>query len=723
MNIIYIDILSVFSLLAIIRSRIAYSHIFYFNTTSKGKRFAKVVMSLGLLKVVPQEAEFQLSEITDEKGNCQSFKITDNIKDICFEISDKEFDNNRFLKRFSNHFDFKRIVFFLRKVLAYEINDIVVFINVAKWHVDNKVSLTNKSVFFFMEKSLWHRYLSQYVTRLNMKPVKYRSMINSIYLTYLSKGKKFMLAKIKDKLKRLQNVNLNINQRCNEKHGYFPHSKSVLSEGRKEDSHNTDLRTNKSIKKKGDNQLKATDGKASYIAITCTGKTVTFDLKKRSDFFWLLKSGISHEKVIACFERINTPLTGEKAKILENEGVKSIALSHIALDTENGHVWCSGVKYKLLKEYFVLNVIKEYFWCVVKLQFVPLFYLKNMFYFVLKYSFWYDFFYSNNVKVHISYSDFEKHYAPKILALEKSGGVNVSCQWSNIDFSSIIINSCTHVLFSFGSAYKWMWESNRSSIDYLVYSGYITDYSFAAVKADALKVREQLLNKGIKFIICFFDENSSNDRMTDVTNKRSVDTYRYFINKVLEDNTLGLIFKPGYPSTLPKRLSEIANLIEDAKRTGRCMFMDGGDYVTDQYPAEAAQASDLCVGLLLSGTAVLESYLSGTPTVFLDLERFLSNPIYKLGKDKVVFDNLDKLFLVIKQYRKDPQSVPGFGDLSTWVRDRDTFKDGNASLRIGQYIKWLFEKLEEGNGREEAIEYANRKYAALWGSENVVKWH
>ena len=175
-------------------------------------------------------------------------------------------------------------------------------------------------------------------------------------------------------------------------------------------------------------------------------------------------------------------------------------------------------------------------------------------------------------------------------------------------------------------------ESNRSSIDYLVYSGYITDYSFAAVKADALKVREQLLNKGIKFIICFFDENSSNDRMTDVTNKRSVDTYRYFINKVLEDNTLGLILKPGYPSTLPKRLSEIANLIEDAKRTGRCMFMDGGDYVTDQYPAEAAQASDLCVGLLLSGTAVLESYLSGTPTVFLDLERFLSNPIYKWGK-------------------------------------------------------------------------------------------
>ncbi len=73
MSVIYIDVLSPFSLLAIVRSRIVYSHIFYFNTTSYGKRFAKIIDALGWLKAVPQEAEFQLSEVTDEKGNCQFF--------------------------------------------------------------------------------------------------------------------------------------------------------------------------------------------------------------------------------------------------------------------------------------------------------------------------------------------------------------------------------------------------------------------------------------------------------------------------------------------------------------------------------------------------------------------------------------------------------------------------------------------------------------------------
>ena len=192
---------------------------------------------------------------------------------------------------------------------------------------------------------------------------------------------------------------------------------------------------------------------------------------------------------------------------------------------------------------------------------------------------------------------------------------------------------------------------------------------------------------------------------------------------MLEDETIGLIVKPVYPKTLYKRIASVSDLIEKAKETGRCVFIDRGSYVTEQYPTEAAQAADLCVGLLLSGTVAIESYLSGTPTVFLDLEKLYSNPIYQWGKGKVVFDSLDDLFSAIRRYRENPISVPGFGDLSDWVKDRDTFKDGNASLRMGQYISWLFEKFKEGRTRENAIEYANQKYAELWRKENVVKWH
>ena len=152
-------------------------------------------------------------------------------------------------------------------------------------------------------------------------------------------------------------------------------------------------------------------------------------------------------------------------------------------------------------------------------------------------------------------------------------------------------------MFSFGPAYKWVWEANHSTIDNLIYCGYITDYSFREVRENSLMIRKQLLDKGVKFILCYFDENSMDDRMAGITHERSARIYKYLIEKMLDDETLGLIFKPVFPKTLYQRVSSINNLFEKAKASGRCIFMDRGSYVTEQYPTEAAQAADLCVGL------------------------------------------------------------------------------------------------------------------------------
>lgn len=193
---------------------------------------------------------------------------------------------------------------------------------------------------------------------------------------------------------------------------------------------------------------------------------------------------------------------------------------------------------------------------------------------------------------------------------------------------------------------------------------------FKEVKDSSVKLREKILRNGVKFIICFFDENSSDNRLCPISNKQTTEIYRYLIEKLLEDETLGLIFKPKFPKTIYKRISSISNLIQKAKDTGRCVFIDRGEWVSEQFPAEVAQPADLCIGYLLSGTTVLESFLSGTPSVFIDLEGLYSNQIYKWGKGKVVFDDLNELFSVIDDYRRNPQKKQGFGDLSLWVKER-----------------------------------------------------
>lgn len=691
MNPIYIDRLTLSSLMAVILSRIKYSHILYFNKSSIADNIVNLFIKIRLLKVKPKPVEFNFGEIRDEKGGCQSLRVGDDLRNICFEISRNEFKNNNFLKKFNSRFDFRKIEFFFEKIVAEEINGKVVFVHAAKWHAANKISSIEKSIIFFLEKDLWSKYLCHYISKLGVKPIEYRPIINSFYLICLKLGKDFLSAKIKALLNR----------------------SNIISRT------NRDKEIN--IKEKNTNVAK--NMKVPLIAVWYTGKAITFDLKKRSDFFWLLKSDVPRGQVLIYFDREDIPVTEDTANILKSEGIKkSLALTRSAVASKNIPIWNPTAEYKKLRNSLIGLILQTYLLNAVRFNIPSLFFIINMLNFTEKYAYWHDFFDSNNIKVHISPRDFTKPYAAKNLALEHCGGVSVSYQWSNLDFSSIVLSSCSDTMFSFGPEYKWIWRDNRSAIDNLVYCGYITDYAFKEVREDSFKLRKQLIDKGVKFVICFFDENSHNDRLSVITNAKSAETYAYFIRKMLEDETLGLIFKPGYPRTLFQRISSIGDLIEKAKATGRCVFVDKGSYVTEQYPTEAAQAADLCIGLLLSGTVAMESYLSGTPTVFLDLEKLYSNPIYQWGKGKVVFDNLDDLFMAINKYKENPESISGFGDLSLWVKDKDPFKDGNASLRMGQYINWLLDMFNQGKTREEAMEYANLKYADHWGEENVVKW-
>lgn len=686
MNIVYVECLSFYSLMAIIWSRINYSHIFYFNTSSGAEIFLNFFVRIGLLKVKPQPADFCYADIKDEKGESQFIRITEDIKDLCLEISDKEFANNSFLRWFSQHFDDKKILLFFEKALMERINDTVVFINGAKWHSENKVNSGSKSVVFFLERNIWSSYLTHYALKLNMKSIEYLTIGDSFYFNNFFKGRTFALQKIKSRINAL------------------------ITKKSKKNTNNKD------------NQLSQTIDKTIPLVAACyTGRMVTFDLKKRSDFFWLLKSGVLREQILVYFNRADIPATQQMIDTIKDNGLRVLALTKKATNSHNVPIWSTKKKYKELKIFFIKYIFKSYLFAALKFKFIPLFYLVNICFFAVKYAYWYDFFNSNNIKIYINPVDIFMSNIPALAALEENHGVSISYQWSNLSFSSVLLSSCADVLFPFGPTYKWVWEENRSRIGNLVYCGYITDYSFKEVKKDAITLREQLKIKGVQFVICYFDENSSDDRMSGITNERSAEIYKYFIKKMLEDKTLGLIFKPGYPKTLYKRISSISDLIEKAKASGRCIFMDKGSYVTEQYPTEAAQVADLCVGLLLSGTVALESYLSGTPTVFLDLEKLYSNPVYQWGRGKVVFDSLDSLFSAIRRYRENPASVPGFGDLSNWVKDRDPFKDGNASLRIGQYINWLFEKFKEGGTREDAIKYANQRYAEAWGKENVVR--
>ncbi|MBL0059161.1 MAG: hypothetical protein IPP35_08655 [Elusimicrobia bacterium] len=179
----------------------------------------------------------------------------------------------------------------------------------------------------------------------------------------------------------------------------------------------------------------------------------------------------------------------------------------------------------------------------------------------------------------------------------------------------------------------------------------------------------------------------------------------------MKDPTLGIIFKPSYPHTIYQRLSPISGLLEAAKKTGRCAFIDEGKFKSDKLPTEIAQASDVAVGLLLSGTAALESSLSGAKTVFLNLEKVSSIGLGPADIGNVVFNSLEELFLATDLYRNGGTDREKFGNLSHWVGMRDTHRDGRATFRMGRFINALLMGLDRGEDPDTVLERLKQEVA------------
>ena len=678
---IYIDRLSFFSLSKVIISRLRYRRIFYFNASERSLAIAAFFKKAGALKIMPELLSFHLGDVKDIDGGFTANRIVEDIKDFCLQIKNGEFNNNTFLKGFSGHLDLDKVFIFLEKALAIELHPLFVFINVSVWHL--KKQCGQPKAIFLVEKNPWFGYLKRYSQSLGLDMAGYRVIMSPARIVFFNKAIKFFLRRMKPGTKSFSNAN-NAN-------------KESVSSARFEGG--------------------------PFISVFCTGKAVSFSKKNRSAFFWLINSDIPRHKIIAYFDRLEAadmPICDEKVDIMNKEGIRFISLHKGAKDSQRIPIWKPGTKYRKNRNFLTGLIIKSVLRNILRLGHIRFFYIGYMVYFTEKYSYWLDFFSSNNIKINISPDDFQVPYLTQCAAMEKIGGVNVSYQLSNLTIPSIVTSNCADVLFSFGPAYEEIFRRNRCLADRIVYCGYPVDYTFKYVKEDSASLRKRMSESGAEFIISFFDESSSSDRLFVISDEHAVYVYRYLIEQMMKDKTLGLIFKPKRPHTIYQKLSSIKDLIESAKKTGRCVFIDKGELLTDQLPTEMAQASDLCIGNLFSGTVLLESFLSGTASVFVDFAGMHSHDIYKYGRNRIVFDNFDGLFSAINSYRAGADKTGGFGDLSLWIKDKDVFMDGKASLRMGQYIHRILDAFNEGKEKKDAVAYADNLYKTSWGQDKIV---
>ncbi|MCP4265430.1 MAG: hypothetical protein GY777_07630 [Candidatus Brocadiaceae bacterium] len=674
----FVSYLDVFQIAKAYFSRKTNDKIYYFDISRTGK------ILQGLLGSNQHIAPFifNLDEVRDESGKGRVVKIFgEDLNEVCMDIGEELKKENQFVTELGKKFDKEKVVLFFMKRIAFEIQDVVAFINVIDWYKQRESEKFQDVIEFSIERTPCFEILKDFALReYNISLNPYTSLRSVLGFFYQLFGNLYLsiILLIKPVMQW----------------GHFHRSE----------------------------RMKKTDN-VPILASYYSPNGLTFEQNKRCDFFWLLKSRIPHEQVLIYFGRKDMPATETMVNILNANGVKYVAMSKGATVTGKMPVYKPSIG--LIKMLFSLtaSVVTQALRSVILIRFRSLTFLSGAIYFIREYSEAYDFYHSMGIKVDVDSSDFGVQHIPRHLALETLGGVSVSFQRAHTPVPQIRGGSTADVYFVFGPYYYSMLKGNVCDHDTIVTCGYITDYSFATVKDSSRVLRKKITKNGAKFIICYFDENSSAGRFSIIPNKKSAYVYRKLLNLVISEKAVGLICSPKRPKTIHERLSSITDIIQKAEATGRCLFLEG-DYTASNYPTEAAQASDIVISLLLGGTASLESALSGKRVVYLDLEGFYSFREYKWGKDTIVFDNLDSLITAIEKYRCNPNSFDEFGNIGMMpvLKQKDPFRDGKAAERIGHYLHWLLETFNEEKTREEAMECANQNYAEMWGSENVFQY-
>jgi hypothetical protein len=435
-----------------------------------------------------------------------------------------------------------------------------------------------------------------------------------------------------------------------------------------------------------------------------------------SDFFFWQQSSLSAENLIALFRIGQNRFDKEMRDDLSQYAIEYVLFNGHDVDLPNHRVYSgvnwyhsitSGVK-ALLYYLFSVNASNENRW--LKLEHIT---------FGRTREFWEQFFIQHNIKVYTTWFKYNSDHCIMAEALKNTGGIFTVYQRSYEGLPSAQTTISADIVFVHSHNNAGLEGLSQSRINYCVTVGYVGDHRFKLVEPAALKIRSQLQENGARLIVALFDENSGNDSRWFVGHEGPQEEYAFWLEKLLEDDELGLVIKPKSPKTLRRRLGDVANLLDRALQTGRCFISEAGVIQGSAPPALAAKAADVAVhGSLYSLTAAVEAALAGTPVLVKD-DGLPGSPMYTLlGEGKVIFNDWNSLWSACMELKRHPDSNE-LGDWSHVLDDLDPFRDGKAAERMGTYLNWLVQDLTKGIGREAALVKAAERYSLAWGADKI----
>jgi hypothetical protein len=450
------------------------------------------------------------------------------------------------------------------------------------------------------------------------------------------------------------------------------------------------------------------------LALNCYGQ---FNLERpelHSDFFLLHASSLPAERVIALFDLPSDPLTPARDRELRERKIDAVALTHDAAPGVGGAVYRPGAGgyRRTVAALSTLLTSGSLNRCSFRAEASA---------FGSESGFWTELLGDCGAKLYLTWYKYSAEHCAIAEAMQRLGGALACYQRSYEGVATPQTRLCADLYFSFSRESAEVQRAAGSGPAHFIVVGYLGDHRFAWARRKGDELRRSMRESGADRIVALFDEGSYEDPRWGPGHELPRTDYAFLLEQLLADAKLGLVLKPKTPRTLRRRLGPVDELLDAAIRTGRCHLFDAGTNQSSVPPCVAALAADLAVHTSVSNaTAGIEAALSGARVVLMDHEGWTKSPLYRLGRDRVVFRDWKTLWDTWTAHGNEANAATGFADWSSILHTLDPFRDGRAAERMGDYLHAVLRGLDEGREVTDSIATASQGFAQRWGVDKVL---
>jgi hypothetical protein len=276
------------------------------------------------------------------------------------------------------------------------------------------------------------------------------------------------------------------------------------------------------------------------------------------------------------------------------------------------------------------------------------------------------------------------HSDALVLVSDKLRIKTIAVQYSNMSMISPLMMSNANVFCIFSEIYTDVFSYRNIKPERFLVTGYLFNGLRDHLIAESMEVREYFENADVDYVITYFDENVQCGKWALYNTSDHIRDIEILSQSVVNNNKLGVILKTQFNKNSPRVLYPNNLLIKQAFDSGRLIEIKSGTLRNDIYAAQAALASDLCIGHAYGATASLEAAVYGIRSVLISENNASTKWDYLYNRNDIVYNSLKSVLDCVIENRMSINSV---GDWGMIIDNFDSGRNFSANNNFNEILK------------------------------------